>query len=550
MPDENIVEVPTSPFDDQKPGTSGLRKKTKAFTRPHYLENFVQSVLNVLETREPEGRLTVPLVIGGDGRFYNREAIQIITRIAVANGYKQIMVARDGLLSTPAASAVVRANQAIGAFILSASHNPGGEDADFGIKFNTANGGPAPQSFTDAVFAESKNIYSYRILKELDLDLSKEGLLQENGAEINVFNPLSDYVDLLQSLFDFDLLAKLFSRGYRVKYDAMHAVTGPYAKYILEDLLKAPEDTVIRGIPLEDFGGLHPDPNQKHARQLVELMNGSDTPDFGAASDGDGDRNLILGPNLFVTPGDSLAIIVEHAAQAIPGYRAGIKGVARSMPTSSAVDRVAQELGVRCYETPTGWKFFCNLMDAGKVNICGEESFGTGSDHVREKDGLWAVLCWLSIIAQTGLSVTTLVHNHWKRFGRSYYQRHDYEGLASAEVGKIYDEVRNMLREMTGNPFAGQPVALAHEFAYSDTVSGEVIEQQGLRIVLADKSRVIFRLSGTGTEGATLRIYLERIAPEKVNEDVSAYLIPLAKAAQDLFKLKERLGVDAPTVIT
>jgi len=542
--------VQTTPFTDQKPGTSGLRKKTRVFMQPHYLENFVQAVFNTVREDLPAGFAGETLVVGGDGRFHNRAATQTILRMAAANGVGRVLVGRDCLLSTPAASAVIRRRGALGGLVLSASHNPGGIDADFGIKYNVRNGGPAPEAITQRIYDHTLMIKEYLTFEHEDFDLRHEGSLQLGKTEIVVIDPLADYTAVLAELFDFASLQELFKKGFRVQFDAMHAITGPYARHILEELLGAAAGTVINGIPLEDFGGLHPDPNLAHAEELVATMNGPDAPDLGAACDGDGDRNLILGREFFVTPGDSLALIAEHAQQCIPGYRGGLAGVARSMPTSTAVDRVAHALGITCYETPTGWKFFGNLMDAGLCTICGEESFGTGSNHVREKDGLWAVLCWLSILAKTGQPVSEAVRNHWQRFGRSYYQRHDYEGLELTAASEMIDALRARLSNLPGSPVAGSVVAHADDFSYTDPVDGSTSVKQGIRILLEDGSRIVCRLSGTGTEGATLRLYVERYLKDDGCGEIEIILRPLVQAARNLLDLRARLGRDEPTIIT
>jgi phosphoglucomutase len=540
--------VQTTPFTDQRPGTSGLRKKTRYFMQPHYLENFVQAVFNAL--RKPEGFGGDTLVVGGDGRYHNRAAVQTIIRMAAANGFGRLLIGKGGILSTPAASAVIRRHSALGGLVLSASHNPGGLDADFGIKYNVSNGGPAPEVVTERIYQESLKLTSYSTSEHPDFNIDEEHSERFGETEIVIIDPLVDYTSVMEELFDFPALAKLFQGGFRMVFDAMSAVTGPYAHHILEELLGAPAGTVINGTPLEDFGGHHPDPNQVHAKELVARLSGSDAPDFGAACDGDGDRNLILGRNFFVTPGDSLGIIAEHAQVCIPGYSTGLAGAARSMPTSTAVDRVAAELGIKCYETPTGWKFFGNLMDANLCTVCGEESFGTGSNHVREKDGLWAVLCWLSILAQTGKSVEEVVKDHWRRFGRSYYQRHDYEGLETNPASAMVDALREKLATLSGVTIAGSRISHADDFSYTDPVDGSVSSKQGLRILLEDGSRIVCRLSGTGTEGATLRVYLERYLKDDGGKDVTEVLAPLNVAARDLLELRERIGRDQPTVIT
>jgi phosphoglucomutase len=546
----NVKRVPTKPFDGQRPGTSGLRKKTRVFMEPGYVENFVQAVFNSVREDAQGGFKHETLVVGGDGRYFNREAIQTIIRMAAANGWGRVLVGRGGILSTPAVSATIRRRKAMGGLVLSASHNPGGRDEDFGIKYNIRNGGPAPESVTERIYAETREITGYLMVEHPDINLEKEGSQRVGETEVAIIDSLADYTAVMEELFDFAQLSALFASGFRMVFDAMSAVTGPYARNILEERLGASTGTVINGEPLEDFGGHHPDPNMVHAHELVERMSAPDAPDFGAACDGDGDRNLILGRGFFVTPGDSLAIIADYAPRVIPGYRAGLKGVARSMPTSTAVDRVAESLGVTCYETPTGWKFFGNLLDAGLCTMCGEESFGTGSDHVREKDGLWAVLCWLSILAATRKSVKEVVEEHWQRFGRSYYQRHDYEALEAAPAAEMIAELREKLDYLSGNSIGGSTVVGADDFSYTDPVDRSVSRHQGIRIFLEDGSRIIFRLSGTGTEGATLRIYLERFARDGGTSDIEQVLAPLANDVRALLKLRERFGREEPTVIT
>ncbi|HKO96318.1 MAG TPA: alpha-D-glucose phosphate-specific phosphoglucomutase [Pyrinomonadaceae bacterium] len=542
--------IQTIPFADQRPGTSGLRKKTRVFMQPNYLENFVQAVFSTVKEIVGSDLSNQTVVVGGDGRYYNNIAAQIILRMAAANGVGRVLVGRDALLSTPAVSAVIRRQKALGGLVLSASHNPGGRDADFGIKYNVSNGGPAPAAITEQIYQHTLNIKEYFILEEADVDISQERSFKLGNSEVVVTNPLTDYTAVMEELFDFDALSKLFSKGFRMKFDAMHAITGPYAHYLLEQRLGAPSGTVINGTPLEDFGGHHPDPNLAHAKELVECLNGADAPDFGAACDGDGDRNLILGPNFFVTPGDSLALIAEHAQSAIPGYSDGLAGVARSMPTSTSADRVAKALNIPCYETPTGWKFFGNLMDADLCTICGEESFGTGSNHVREKDGLWAVLCWLSILAFTRKPLPDVVKDHWKRFGRSYYQRHDYEGLDLKVATEMIDALRGKLSTLVGTTVAGSNVVLADDFSYTDPVDQSLTQGQGIRIILEDGSRIVCRLSGTGTEGATLRIYVERYLNDGGEGELEEVLAPLSQAAKELLQLRERTGRAEPTVIT
>ncbi len=552
-------EVPTTAFTDQRPGTSGLRKKTRVFMQPGYLENFVQSVFNVARgdaagagpARTPPGDAfrAATLVVGGDGRYHNREATAIILKLAVANGFGRILVGKGGILSTPAMSAVIRRRGALGGLVLTASHNPGGPDADFGIKYNVKNGGPAPESVTEGIYRESRGLRSYLTIDRAEVDLDREGPTRIGATEILVIDPLADYTTLMEELFDFRALRGLFTGGFHLAFDAMHGVTGPYARRIFEEILGAPEGTVIHGVPLEDFGGHHPDPNLTHAADLVLLMAAPGAPGLGAACDGDGDRNLILGPGFFVTPGDSLAVIAEQAA-CIPGYSKGLRGVARSMPTSTAVDRVAAALKIPCYETPTGWKFFGNLMDAGLCTLCGEESFGTGSDHLREKDGLWAVLCWLSILVSRGEGVEQVVRGHWRRFGRSYYQRHDYEGLDPAAADSMIAAVRGRLPSLQGTSLNGMAVLHAEDFSYTDPVDGATSGRQGIRVLLEGGSRLVGRLSGTGTEGAIFRLYLEGYRREPDAAVAGAVLAPLEAAAEDLFGMRRRLGRDRATLVT
>lgn len=536
--------VSTVPFGDQRPGTSGLRKRTAVFRTPHYLENFVQALLDVAALGPDE-----TLIVGGDGWFFNREAIAIILRMAAANGITRVLVGRDGLLSTPAASHLIR-TRGSGGIILSASHNPGGPDGDFGIKYNTANGGPAPEQFTNAVAKHAAELTSYRIADAESLSLHQEEL-SIDSMSVEIVDPVDDYARLMESLFDFDAIRALIASGFRMRFDGMHAVTGPYAHRILEEMLGAPDGTVINGKPLPDFGGGHPDPNLTYAHELVEEMFGANALDFGAASDGDGDRNMILGKKFFVTPSDSLAVLAANATL-VPGYAEGLSGVARSMPTSAAVDRFATALGIPCFETPTGWKFFGNLLDAGRITLCGEESFGTGSDHVREKDGLWAVLFWLNIIAVRKQSVEQIVREHWAKFGRNFYTRYDYEEIPTAAANGVMEHVRSQLQTLAGQSLAGRTVALADDFSYTDPVDGSVSSKQGLRVIFADGARIIFRLSGTGTEGATLRVYIESYEQDasRIDQDVQAALKPLIDAALAISELEQRTGRTKPTVIT
>jgi len=541
------ISVPTTPYDGQRPGTSGLRKKVSVFQQPNYLQNFVQSTFDCIE-----GKAGATLVVGGDGRYYNREAIQIILRMAAANGFGRVLVGQGGILSTPAVSCVIRKNGAIGGIVLSASHNPGGPNADFGIKYNISNGGPAPETVTEAVFARTRSIDRYVTIEAADVDLDRVGASTLNGMQVEVFDSVADYAALMQTLFDFDAIRALFASGrFRMCFDAMHAVTGPYAHAILEGLLGAAPGTVINGTPLEDFGDGHPDPNLVYAHELVERMERADGPDFGAASDGDGDRNMVLGNRFFVTPSDSLAVLAANAAVA-PGYRSGLSGIARSMPTSQAPDRVAAAMGIPCYETPTGWKFFGTLLDANKATLCGEESFGTGSNHVREKDGLWAVLFWLNVLAARKQSVEAIVHEHWRTYGRNFYSRHDYEGIDSAAAEEMMAHLRGMLPGLPKRTLGAYTVAMADDFAYTDPVDGSTSSKQGIRVGFTDGSRIVFRLSGTGTEGATLRVYVERYEPDPTRhgQPTQEALADLIAIAHGLAEIERRTGRAAPTVIT
>ncbi len=544
-----VSTIHTTPYPGQRPGTSGLRKKTRVFMQPRYLENFVQSIFDAVGEGTGARYADETLIVGGDGRFYNRTAIQVIIRMAVANGFGRVLVGRGGILSTPAMSAAIRRRKALGGVVLSASHNPGGIDADFGIKYNVRNGGPAPETVTELIYKRTQSIDRYLTVETPDLEIDREGETTLGSTTVTVIDPLKDYTAVMQSLFDFDALRRLFAGGFRLLFDAMHGVTGPYASHIFVRLLGAPEGSVMNGTPLEDFGGHHPDPNLVHAASLVARMSETSAPDLGAACDGDGDRNLILGPGCFVTPGDSLALIAEHAQAAIPGYRDGLSGIARSMPTSTAVDRVAQVLGIPLYETPTGWKYFGNLMDAGLCTVCGEESFGTGSNHVREKDGVWAVLAWLAILAAQRRPVRGIVEAHWARFGRSYFQRHDFEGLDPAAAAGMIDAVLVTLPSLVGKRFAGLRVVGADDFRYTDPVDGSVADHQGIRIMLDGGSRVVGRLSGTGTEGATLRLYFERYRADG-SAPVEEMVRPLVAAALELLQVRERCGRDKATVIT
>jgi phosphoglucomutase len=542
----------TQPYLDQKPGTSGLRKKVKVFAQTNYLENFVQSIFDSITI--PKG---ATLTLGGDGRFYNKTAIQIIIKMAAANGFAKVIVGQGGILSTPAASHIIRKYQTLGGIILSASHNPAGPDEDFGIKYNTANGGPAPEKITEAIFAKSKSIGHYKMASFADVNIEEIGKTQIDDFTVIVIHPVNDYADLMADLFDFNAIKTLFKSGFSLKFDAMHAVTGPYAKAILVERLGAPESSLMNCEVSETFGGGHPDPNLTYAHELVDVLYKDGAPDFGAASDGDGDRNMILGNHFFVTPSDSLAIIAANATL-IPAYQQGLAGVARSMPTSGAVDRVAAEMKIPCYETPTGWKFFGNLMDADKVTLCGEESFGTGSNHVREKDGLWAVLCWLNIIAakqrisEQRVSVEQIVTAHWAEFGRNVYSRHDYEAIPADAANGVIAHIKAQFTTLPNQKFGQYTVKTADDFSYTDPVDGSVSTGQGIRILFACGSRIVFRLSGTGTEGATLRIYLEAFEPNVTNHhlDAQVALSEMINIALEISELKQRTGRNSPTVIT
>ena len=541
-----IVSHPTRPFEGQRPGTSGLRKKVPVFQQPGYLENFVQALFDGLE-----GCAGQTLVVGGDGRFHNRAAVQTILRMAAAQGFGRVLVGQGGILSTPAVSCVIRAHKAYGGIILSASHNPGGPDGDFGIKYNIGNGGPAPEKITEGIYARTQSISEYRSSDAADIDIESLGTRRIEQMTVEVIDPVADYAALMAECFDFGAIRRLFKSGFRMRYDAMSAVGGPYAKALLEGQLGAPAGTVVNAEPLEDFGGLHPDPNPVNAEDLIAHMAAADAPDFGAASDGDADRNMIVGRDFPVAPSDSLALLAAHAG-VVPRYARGLAGIARSMPTSTAADRVATALGIACYETPTGWKFFGNLLDAGKVTLCGEESYGTGSDHVREKDGLWAVLYWLNILAATGQSVEQLVRAHWATYGRNYYSRHDYEAIDSAAADQLMNDLRAKLPALPGQVLEGRRVAAADDFAYTDPIDGSVSTKQGVRILFDDGSRIVFRLSGTGTEGATLRVYLERYEADVARqaEDTQAALAPLITAARGVAGIEARTGRDTPSVVT
>jgi phosphoglucomutase len=542
-----IKSEATTAFEGQKPGTSGLRKKVHSFQQPKYLENFVQCIFDSLENFQ--GKM---LVVGGDGRYYNQQAIQIILKMAVANGFGQVLVGQHGILSTPATSAIIRKYEAFGGIILSASHNPGGEDGDFGIKYNISNGGPAPEKLTDQIFAHTKTITEYRIAEVADVDLAHLGQTMLGTMSVHIIDPVADYAELMERLFDFGRIRGMFQRGgCKMRFDAMHAVTGPYAKEILENRLNAGAGTVLNGTPLEDFGQGHPDPNLTYAPELVHLLYHDPELNFGAASDGDGDRNMILGHEFFVTPSDSLAVLAANA-RLTPGYSQGLRGVARSMPTSMAVDRVAKSMGIPCYETPTGWKFFGNLLDAEKITLCGEESFGTGSDHVREKDGLWAVLFWLNILAVRQLSVAEIVREHWVKFGRDIYTRHDYENIEIQGANHLIHHLREQIKTLPGKQFKHYQVDFSDDFEYTDPIDGSVSKAQGVRVGFMDGSRIVYRLSGTGTEGATLRVYVESFEanPEKHQVDAQTALHDLIEIADEIAGIQRFTGRTQPTVIT
>ncbi|WP_374410826.1 alpha-D-glucose phosphate-specific phosphoglucomutase [Novosphingobium colocasiae] len=541
-----ILTVETTPFTDQKPGTSGLRKKVKVFQQPRYAENFIQSVFDSLD-----GFAGQTLVLGGDGRFLNREVIQVALRMAAANGFGRVLVGQGGILSTPAASNVIRQYGAFGGLVLSASHNPGGPDEDFGIKYNIANGGPAPEAVTEAIFANTLKIASYKTIEAPDVDLDTVGTTDLAGMTVQVIDPVADYAALMETLFDFAAIRDLLASGFVMQFDAMSAVTGPYATEIFERRLGAPAGTVRNGVPLPDFGHHHPDPNLVHAKDLYDALMAPDGPDFGAASDGDGDRNLIIGKHCYVTPSDSLALLAANAHLA-PGYARGLAGIARSMPTSGAADRVAAALGIPLFETPTGWKFFGNLLDAGLATICGEESAGTGSDHVREKDGIWAVLLWLNVLAARRQPVAAIMAEHWAQYGRNYYARHDYEAIETTRADALMARLRGSLETLPGTQTAAGPVSMADDFSYTDPTDGSVSSRQGVRVLFADGSRIVFRLSGTGTQGATLRVYLERYEPADGNlgQETAAALAPLIAAAEELALIVAHTGMAEPSVIT
>ena len=541
-----IKEVATKPFDGQRPGTSGLRKKVTVFQTPHYVENFVQSAFDSLE-----GFAGKTLVLGGDGRFFNRETVQTVLKIASANGFGRVLVGRGGILSTPGVSCEIRKHKAFGGIVLSASHNPGGPDGDFGIKYNVSNGGPAPEKVTEAIYARTQSITKYKIVDAPDVDIDKLGTTKVGDMTVEVIDSVADYEALMQTLFDFDAIRALFKGGFTMKFDAMSAVTGPYAHKILEGTLGAAAGTVMNGTPLPDFGHHHPDPNLVYAKHLYDLAMSSASPDMCAASDGDGDRNLIIGRGLFVTPSDSLAVLAANAHLS-PGYKKGIAGIARSMPTSRAADRVAERKGIKLYETPTGWKFFGNLLDAGLATICGEESSGTGSDHLREKDGLWAVLLWLNVLAARKQSVGDIVREHWATYGRNYYSRHDYEEVDANAANTLIKDLRDRLPGLAGQKFGALTIESGDDFAYYDPVDGSDTAHQGIRLHFQGGARIVYRLSGTGTAGATLRIYIERFEADPKNHNIEtqtalADLIALSRSLPDIAR---HTGRDAPTTIT
>jgi phosphoglucomutase len=540
-----ITTVATAPIAGQKPGTSGLRKKTPVFMGRHYLENFVQSIFDVV------GCAGKTFVLGGDGRYFNDRAAQVILRMAAANGAARVIVGQGAILSTPAASHLIRLNKTDGGIIMSASHNPGGPNEDFGVKFNMPNGGPAPEGVTESMYQRTTEITQYKVLEAQDVDLGRIGRQQLGPMVVDVVDPVTDYAALMETLFDFPAIRAMFAGGFRMRMDSMCAVTGPYAVEILENRLGAAKGTCVNANPLPDFGGMHPDPNPTWAKALMDEMFSDSAPDFGAASDGDGDRNMVVGRGIYVSPSDSLAVLAANAHLA-PGYAKGLKGVARSMPTSAAADRVADALGIGKFETPTGWKFFGNLLDAGKATICGEESFGTGSDHVREKDGLWAVLLWLNILAVRKQSVAEVLQDHWAKYGRNYYSRHDFEAISTDKADAMMAALRGSLAGLPGRVVEGMTVSAADDFAYTDPVDGSVSQKQGVRVMFADGSRIVYRLSGTGTEGATLRVYLERYAPGPggLDLDAQAALSPVIRAAHDLAGIAAHTGRTAPDVVT
>ena len=554
-----VKDVPTTPIEGQKTGTSGLRKKAAVFSEGNYLANWVQSLFLALPQEEVEGSA---MVLGGDGRWFNKEASQIIIKLAAGNGVRKMYVGQNGFLATPAASAVIRARKAYGGFIMSASHNPGGPKEDWGIKFNYSSGEPAPEKITDEIYGFTQTVETLKMADIPDVDLSKVGVTKFGDFEVEVIDPVADYLELAREVFDFDLITSLVTRSdFKMKFDAMHAITGAYARPILVDVLGADPSSCVNDDPKEDFAGGHPDPNLTYAEELVKTMYSADAPDFGAASDGDGDRNMILGNNFFVTPSDSVAIIAANA-KCIPYFKDGLKGLARSMPTAAALDRVATKMGVECFETPTGWKFFGNLMDAGRLSICGEESFGTGSDHIREKDGPWAVLAWLSILADRNkdvpvggekVTVEQITKEHWAEYGRNFFSRYDYEGCESEPCEKMVEHLRAVAAaSKKGDTYGEYELDYADDFEYTDPIDGSVASKQGVRFVFSDGSRFIFRLSGTGSSGATVRMYIEQYEADvaKQGADAQDALAPLIKVALETSKLAEFTGRESPTVIT
>ncbi|WP_420465755.1 alpha-D-glucose phosphate-specific phosphoglucomutase [Panacagrimonas sp.] len=539
-----VREIASKPYSDQKPGTAGLRKKVAVFQQPHYLENFLQAIFDV-DPRLRGGTL----IVGGDGRYHNRPAIQTAIAMAAANGIGRVVVGQGGLLSTPAASHLIRSREAAGGFLLTASHNPAGEDGDFGLKYNVVGGGQAPESLTDRLYEASRTMTRYRTLEGVYVDLDRRGTQTVEGMAVEIVDCVDDYAQLMQTLFDFDRIRDWFKRGHRLRFDAMHAVTGPYAQRLFVDLLGAPASSLQNVCPLEDFGGGHPDPNLIYAKPLVDLMLSDAAPELGGASDGDGDRNMILGRGLFVTPGDSLAMLCEHL-HLLPGYRDGLAGVARSMPTCRALDQVARALKIPCYETPTGWKFFANLLDAGRITLCGEESFGTSSNHTREKDGVWAVLAWLNILAITERSVQDIAQAHWARFGRHYYARHDYDELPAAAAQQVMQALQESLPARIGQRYGDYTISAADSFSYVDPIDDSRATDQGLRLVFGDAARLIVRLSGTGTKGATLRLYLERFERQALDLKSTEALAPLTGLAEKIVRVADITGRRAPSVIT
>jgi phosphoglucomutase len=545
-----VLSVAITPFADQRPGTSGLRKRVPVFQQPGYVEAFVQSIFDALPEAVGKSAAGKTLVLGGDGRFFNAAAAQIILRMMAANGVGHVVVGRDGLLSTPAASTIIRKREAFGGIVLSASHNPGGPDGDFGIKYNVANGGPAPERVTDAIFRHSQQLTAYRTIETQDLPLDRIGTTRLGDMTVEIVDPVADYAELMQRIFDFDRISDLFRGGFRLRFDAMNAVTGPYAREIFERRLGAPSGTAVNAVPLPDFGGNHPDPNPTYAAELIGAIAAADGPDFGAASDGDGDRNMVVGRDGPIGPSDSLAILAANA-RLVPWFRDGLPGVARSMPTSRAVDRVAASLGIDCYETPTGWKYFGSLLDAGRIALCGEESAGTGANHIREKDGVWAVLFWLNILAVRGQPASEIVADHWRRYGRHYYARHDYESLPADAANRLIERLRTALPTLRDRRIGEYTVSKADDFTYADPIDGSVAPRQGIRVEFAEGARIVYRLSGTGTEGATLRVYLEQFEPDSARHAVPSEtaLASLAAVAASLAQIVEMVGRSHPSVV-